>query len=57
MTDGLILAAILPAINGHDMIKRVYSPDGLGPTVTSKTGGGHEPKILVGSDNNGQNGQ
>lgn len=46
MTE-LIQVAILPAINGHDIIKRVYSIDGLGPTVTSKTGGGHEPKILV----------
>lgn len=46
MTE-LIQIAILPAINGHDILKRVYSIDGLGPTVTSKTGGGHEPKILV----------
>lgn len=46
MTE-LILAAILPAINGHDIIKRVYSPDGLGPTVTACGGGNTEPKILI----------
>lgn len=32
-------------VKGHDLLKRVYSVDGISPTVTSISGGGHEPKI------------
>lgn len=32
-------------INGHDYIKRVYSTDGMSPTVPTGAGGNHEPKI------------
>ena len=28
-------------------IRRVYSPDGISPTVTAKTGGNHEVKIAT----------
>jgi len=42
-----VQVAILPAINGHDILKRVYSTDGISPTVTTCGGGNTEPKILV----------
>ena len=32
-------------IKGHDMIKRVYSPDGKSPTLTTMGGGNTEPKV------------
>lgn len=32
-------------INGHDMIKRVYSPDFKAPTLTGVTGGNHQKKV------------
>ena len=34
-------------INGHDVLKRVYSPDGKAPTVNTCQGGNREPKVLV----------
>jgi DNA-cytosine methyltransferase len=34
-------------INGHDILKRVYSPDGKSPTVNTCQGGNREPKVLV----------
>ena len=33
-------------IKGHDIIKRVYSSDGLCPTITTMGGGNQEPKVL-----------
>ena len=36
-------------IKGHDQIKRVYSPEGKSPTVTTCGGGHREPKVLVGA--------
>jgi site-specific DNA-cytosine methylase len=36
-------------INGHDQIKRVYSPDGKSPTVTTCGGGNREPKVVSGA--------
>ena len=32
-------------INGHDLIKRVYHPDGKAPTVNTMNGGNREPKV------------
>lgn len=32
-------------IKGNDSIKRVYSPDGINPTLTTMGGGHREPKI------------
>lgn len=32
-------------LKGHDAIKRVYSPDGVSPTLTTMGGGHREPKI------------
>jgi len=34
-------------INGHDILKRVYSPNGKSPTVNACTGGNREPKVAV----------
>jgi DNA-cytosine methyltransferase len=36
-------------INGHDILKRVYSPDGKSPTVTACSGGNNEPKVVAGA--------
>tara|TARA_A200000159_G_C7316215_1_gene336816 strand:+ start:305 stop:1621 length:1317 start_codon:yes stop_codon:yes gene_type:complete len=36
-------------INGHDQIKRVYSPEGKSPTLTTMTGGHRQPKIIKGA--------
>ncbi len=36
-------------INKHDQIKRVYSPDGKSPTVTTCGGGHREPKVVSGA--------
>ena len=35
-------------INGHDILKRVYSPDGKSPTVNTCQGGNREPKVVTG---------
>lgn len=32
-------------INGHDILKRIYSTDGKSPTLNACTGGNREPKI------------
>ena len=34
-------------INGHDILKRVYSPEGKSPTINSMNGGNREPKVMV----------
>ena len=34
-------------INGHDILKRVYSEDGKSPTVNTCGGGNTEPKVVV----------
>lgn len=34
-------------INGHDILKRVYSEDGKSPTLNACTGGNREPKVMV----------
>jgi DNA (cytosine-5)-methyltransferase 1 len=45
-------------INGHDYLKRVYSPDGCSPTVTTVTGGNQEIKVVVGLvDDQGRKGK
>lgn len=51
-------------LKGHDAIKRVYSPDGINPTLTTMGGGHREPKIAevqsignVNPSGKGMNGQ
>ncbi len=34
------------AINGHDILKRVYSAQGISPTLSTMGGGNTEPKII-----------
>ena len=34
-------------IKGHDCVKRVYSGDGLSPTLTDMQGGNRQPKVLI----------
>ena len=34
-------------INGHDILKRVYSPEGKSPTLNSMGGGNREPKVAL----------
>ena len=34
-------------INGHDILKRVYSPDDKSPTLNTMGGGNREPKVMV----------
>jgi|TARA_Y100000289_G_scaffold34326_1_gene33914 DNA (cytosine-5)-methyltransferase 3A len=36
-------------IKGHDILKRVYSPDGKSPTLNSMGGGNREPKVVSGA--------
>ena len=36
---------------GHEQIRRIYSVDGIAPTITAG-GGTHTPKILVVDDEN-----
>jgi DNA-cytosine methyltransferase len=36
-------------INGHDILKRVYSEDGKSPTVNTCGGGNREPKVVAGA--------
>ena len=36
------------AINGHDVLKRVYGTDGEAPTLSTMGGGNTEPKIVTG---------
>lgn len=33
-------------IKGHDILKRVYSPDGCSPTIDTMNGGNREPKVV-----------
>jgi hypothetical protein len=35
-------------VNGYDCLKRVYSPEGKSPTVTTCQGGNTEPKVVTG---------
>jgi len=36
-------------INGHDILKRVYSPEGKSPTLNTMGGGNREPKVVSGA--------
>ena len=35
------------AINGHDILKRIYGTDGCSPTISTMQGGNREPKIVA----------
>jgi len=38
-------------IKGHDCIKRVYSEEGLSPTLTDMQGGNRQPKVMINERN------
>lgn len=46
-TDNFIKVAGRLNTKGIDQSKRVYSPDGLSPTLSTMQGGGKEPKIIA----------
>lgn len=46
MAKELILVARLN-IRDHDVNRRVYSPDGVAPTIRTPGGGNHTPKVLI----------
>lgn len=47
-TDNFIkVVGRVNAISCHDILKRVYSPDGCSPTLSTMGGGNTEPKITV----------
>lgn len=46
-TDSLIQVGRLDNIKGIEQIKRVYSPEGICPTITTMGGGNREPKIAT----------
>lgn len=35
------------SINGLDIIKRIYSIDGLSPTLSTMMGGQRQPKVVI----------
>ena len=41
-------------INGHDILKRVYSPEGKSPTINTMNGGNREPKVATYSTDGGK---
>lgn len=45
--DGLILAGMAEDIKGHDILKRVYAPEGKAPTLTANSGGNQEAKVAL----------
>ena len=47
--NGCTLVGMATDINGHDILKRVYSPNGKSPTLNSMGGGNREPKVLCGA--------
>jgi hypothetical protein len=42
-----IQVCILPNIKGYELRKRVYSVEGVAPTIRPCGGGNNEPKIIV----------
>ena len=42
-----IQIGIADDINGHDILKRVYSPEGKSPTLTTMQGGNTQPKVAL----------
>ena len=41
------LVGIATDIKGHDILRRVYSPEGKSPTLNSMGGGNREPKVAI----------
>ena len=43
-----VLVGVADNIKGYDIIKRVYSPNGKSPTLTTMQGGHRQPKVAIG---------
>ena len=43
----LIQVGMADDIKGHDVVRRIYSPDGKSPTLTNMQGGHRQPKIAT----------
>ena len=48
--NGCTLVGMASDINGHDILKRVYSPNGKAPTLNSMGGGNREPKVDISTE-------
>jgi site-specific DNA-cytosine methylase len=48
--NGCTLVGMASDINGHDILKRIYSPDGKAPTLNSMGGGNREPKVDISTE-------
>ena len=51
--NGCIQVGETAEIKGYDIIKRVYSPEGKAPTLTTMQGGHREPKVATNNPNGG----
>ena len=47
MTDNFIQVVGKLDIKGHDCVKRIYSKEGIAPTLTDMQGGNRQPKIMI----------
>lgn len=47
--DRPIQVGVASDINGHDILKRIYSPEGKSPTLNSMNGGNRQPKVSCGA--------
>lgn len=45
--NGLVQVGTAQNINGHDIVKRVYSSEGKSPALTTMQGGHREPKVAM----------
>ena len=53
ISNGCIQVGETAEIKGYDIIKRVYSPEGKAPTLTTMQGGHREPKVATNDPNGG----
>jgi DNA-cytosine methyltransferase len=53
LANGCIQVGETAEIKGYDIIKRVYSPEGKAPTLTTMQGGHREPKVATNNPNGG----
>ena len=46
-TNRPIQVGMAKNIKGHDILRRIYSPEGKSPTLNTCSGGNREPKVSV----------
>ena len=54
ISNGCIQVGETAEIKGYDIIKRVYSPEGKAPTLTTMQGGHREPKVATNDPKGGR---